>query len=200
MRVIIIGCGRVGALTASELDRQGHRVTVIDIDQNAFSRLPSSFSGVAQRGSGTDEDVLRDAGAEGTELLMALTEGDNRNALAAQLGKHTFGIPRVIAKINDPLRAEAFRSLGVETICRTVILSNALLMAANEGAEATNGMVQAPTAEPLRGAPVAGSFADRQAQEAIAREAATEAARRAEAEGLAPASSGGTPAETTEEA
>ena len=75
------------------------------------------------RGSGGDEDVLRAAGAEMCDLLMALTEGDNRNAMAAQLGKHVFGIPRVIAKINDPLRAEAYRSLGLETICRTVILA-----------------------------------------------------------------------------
>jgi trk system potassium uptake protein TrkA len=170
MRVIIIGAGRVGARTAEELDRLGHRVTVVDIDQNAFDRLPSSFGGSAVRGSGTDADVLRDAGAEGAELLMALTEGDNRNALAAQLGKHTFGIPRVVAKINDPVRAEAFRSLGVETICRTVILSDALVQGAIEGAEATNGMVLPPTAEPLRGAPLVGSAAHREAQQAIARE------------------------------
>jgi hypothetical protein len=93
------------------------------------------------------------------DLLMALTEGDNRNAMAAQLGKHVFGIPRVIAKINDPVRAEAYRSLGLETICRTVILAGALTTAAADGAEATDGMVQPPTAEPLRGAPVAGSKA-----------------------------------------
>ena len=65
---------------------------------------------------------MRTAGAEQADILMTLTEGDNRNALAAQLGKHTFGIPRVIAKINDPLRGEAYRALGLETICRTIIL------------------------------------------------------------------------------
>jgi trk system potassium uptake protein TrkA len=172
MRVIIIGSGRVGARTAGELDRLGHKVTIIDTDQEGFDRLPVNFAGNAVRGSGTDEDVLRDAGAEGAELLMALTEGDNRNALSAQLGKHQFGIPRVIAKINDPLRAEAFRSLGVETICRTVILSDSLVTAAIEGAEATDGNVLPPTAEPLRGAPLAGSPAHAVAQEAIERDAA----------------------------
>ena len=181
MRVIIVGSGRVGARTAAELDQRGHKVTVIDIDQEGFDRLPPNFGGTAQRGSGTDEDVLRDAGAEGTDLLMALTEGDNRNAMAAQLGKHLFGIPRVIAKINDPLRAEAFRSLGVETICRTVILSNALVTAAIDGADATPGMVLPPTAEPLRGAPVVGSPAHREAQAAIAHEAARHATRSAAA-------------------
>jgi trk system potassium uptake protein TrkA len=172
MRVIIIGCGRVGARTAGELDGRGDHVTVIDVDQRAFNRLPSKFGGVTVRGSGTDEDVLRGAGAEMTDLLMALTEGDNRNAMAAQLGKHGFGIPRVIAKINDPVRAEAYRSLGLETICRTVILSDALVKAAAEGAEATDGHVQPPTAEPLRGAPAAGTKAAEEAEEAIAEQAA----------------------------
>ena len=100
------------------------------------------------RGNGTDEDIMRSAGAEQADIVMALTEGDNRNALAAQLAKHTFGAPRVIAKINDPLRGEAYRALGLETICRTIILGDALVLAAQEGAEATNGFVEPPTAEP----------------------------------------------------
>ena len=166
MRVIIIGCGRVGARSAAELDARGDHVTVIDTEQRAFNRLPSSFGGITVRGSGGDEDVLRGAGAEMTDLLMALTEGDNRNAMAAQLGKHVFGIPRVIAKINDPVRAEAYRSLGLETICRTVILADALVLAAADGADATDGQVEAPTAEPLRGAPVGGSKAAEEAEEA----------------------------------
>jgi trk system potassium uptake protein TrkA len=151
MRAIIIGCGRVGARVASELDQRGEHVTVIDVDARAFNRLPQSFGGETVRGNGTDEDVLRGAGAEQADLLMTLTEGDNRNALAAQLGKHTFGISRVIAKVNDPLRAEAYRALGLQTICRTIILGDALVTAAIEGAEATNGFVEPATAEPLRG-------------------------------------------------
>ncbi len=157
MRVIIVGCGRVGAQTAAALDQRGDHVTVVDIDQRAFNRLPGTFGGVTVRGSGTDEDVLRAAGADLADLLMALTEGDNRNALAAQLGKHIFGVPRVIAKINDPVRAEAYRTLGLETMCRTVLLADALVLAATQGAEATNGAVQPPTAEPRQGVPPPGS-------------------------------------------
>jgi trk system potassium uptake protein TrkA len=159
MRVIIVGCGRVGARVAAELDQRGENVTVIDTSPRAFNRLPQSFGGETVRGSGTDEDIMRTAGAEQADLLMTLTEGDNRNALSAQLGKHRFGVPRVIAKINDPLRGEAYRALGLETICRTLILGDALVTAATEGAEATNGFVQPPTAEPLRGAPPAGTAA-----------------------------------------
>src|SRR5437773_9273435 len=117
MKVLIIGCGRVGAWTAAELDKAGESVTVVDTDVRAFQHLPPKFGGVTVRGSGSDETVLRDAGAERADVLMALTQGDNRNALAAQIGKHLFRIPRVIAKINDPVRAEAYRSLGLETIC-----------------------------------------------------------------------------------
>ena len=167
MRVIIVGCGRVGARVAAELDLRGEHVTVIDIRASAFNRLPQTFGGETVRGNGTDEDVMRSAGAEQADILMTLTEGDNRNALAAQLGKHTFGVPRVIAKINDPLRGEAYRALGLETISRTIILGDALVVAALEGAEATNGFVEAPTAEPIRGAPVPGSRAHADAQAAM---------------------------------
>jgi trk system potassium uptake protein TrkA len=167
MRVIIVGCGRVGAWVASELDRRGEHVTVIEINPRGFTRLPSNFKGETVRGSGTDEDVMRSAGADQADLLMALTEGDNRNGLAAQLGKHTFGVPRVIAKVNDPLRSEAYRALGIETISRTTILGTALVTAALEGAEATNGFVEPATAEPLRGAPPQGSLAEEEVRAAL---------------------------------
>jgi len=179
MRVIIVGCGRVGARVAAELDQRGEHVTVIDIDARAFGRLPQAFKGETVRGNGTDEDVMRGAGAEQADIVMALTEGDNRNALAAQLAKHRFGAPRVIAKINDPLRGEAYRALGMETICRTIMLGDALVVAAVEGAEATNGSVEPPTAQPLRGAPPPGSLADDQAREAL--EADDDPAQTAEA-------------------
>ena len=168
MRVIIVGCGRVGARVAAALDQRGENVTVIDISARSFSRLPASFKGETVRGNGTDEDIMRSAGAEQADIVMALTDGDNRNALAAQLAKHRFGTPRVIAKINDPLRGEAYRALGLETICRTIILGDALVTAALEGPEATNGLVEAPTAQPLRGAPPPGSAAGKEARAALA--------------------------------
>ncbi len=170
MRVIIVGCGRVGARVAAELDQRGEQITVIDTSARAFTRLPQTFGGETVRGSGLDEDTLRSAGAEQADLVMALTEGDNRNALSAQLAKHIFGVPRVIAKINDPLRGEAYRALGLETICRTIILGDALVTAAIEGAAATKGFVEEPTAQPLRGAPPPGSPAGADARAALAAE------------------------------
>ena len=129
MKVIIIGCGRVGSATAVALDQRGETVSVIDLNQQAFERLPLTFAGTTIRGSGTDEDVLRSAGAETADLVMALTEGDNRNIMAAQLAKHAFRVNHVLCRIYDPVRAETYRSLGIDTICPTVQVANLFLQA-----------------------------------------------------------------------
>ncbi len=127
MRTVIVGCGRVGAMLATMLDDGGHDVTVLDISTGAFDRLPSTFKGSALRGDGTDEDTLERAGAADADLFLAMTEGDNRNIMAAQLATEAFRIGQVIAKINDPLRAQAYAELGVSTICRTDLMANAIL-------------------------------------------------------------------------
>jgi trk system potassium uptake protein TrkA len=127
MKAVIVGCGRVGAGLADELDRAGWQVLIIDRLSAAFDRLPSSFGGTALRGDGTDEDTLRRAGAEGADLFLALTEGDNRNIMAAQLGIESLGARQTVAKINDPVRAEAYAHLGIATLCRTNLMMNAVL-------------------------------------------------------------------------
>lgn len=126
MKIVIVGCGRVGAATAQLWDAAGHEVIVLDIATRAFERLPSTFGGNAVRGDGTDEDVLRRAGAEGADVLVALTEGDNRNVMSAQLGVEALGIKRVIAKINDPVRAAAYAELGIATLSRTGLMADAM--------------------------------------------------------------------------
>jgi trk/ktr system potassium uptake protein len=126
VKIVIIGCGRVGASAADSYDRGGHEVIVLDSDTAAFDRLPSSFGGKAIRGDGTDEDVLRRAGAEDADIFLAMTEGDNRNVMAAQLGVEALGARRVIAKINDPLRANAYAELGIATVCRTGLIVDAM--------------------------------------------------------------------------
>jgi trk system potassium uptake protein len=122
MRTIIVGCGRVGAGLANLLAMDGHEVTILDQTNEAFRRLAPSFPGQALRGDGTDESVLRRAGAEGADWFLALTNGDNRNILAAQLASQTFGIPNVVCKINDPVRAQGYATLGVNTVDRTTMM------------------------------------------------------------------------------
>ncbi len=126
MKIVIVGCGRVGASAADSYDRAGHEVIVLDVSTAAFDRLPSTFGGRAIRGDGTDEDVLRRAGAEGADVFLALTEGDNRNVMAAQLATEELGALRVIAKINDPVRASAYAELGIATLCRTWLMLDAI--------------------------------------------------------------------------
>jgi trk system potassium uptake protein TrkA len=126
VKTVIVGCGRVGSVLADALDRTGHDVIVIDTSTSAFDRLPASFGGSAVRGDGTDEDTLRRAGAESADLFMAMTEGDNRNVMAAQLAVEALDAGRVIAKINDPLRAAAYADLGINTLCRTNLMAIAV--------------------------------------------------------------------------
>jgi trk/ktr system potassium uptake protein len=126
VKIVIIGCGRVGASIAHAYDVAGHEVVILDIATSAFGRLPSSFGGEAIRGDGTDEDVLRRAGAETADVFIALTEGDNRNIMAAQLAAEVLGVARIIAKINDPVRATAYAELGIATLCRTGLMMDAI--------------------------------------------------------------------------
>lgn len=127
MKYVIVGCGRVGAALAEAFDNDGHDVVILDTSTRAFDRLSSEFKGQAIRGDGTDEDVLRKAGAERADALLALTEGDNRNVMAAQLAMEKLGVARAVAKINDPVRAAAYAELGIATICRTTMLTDAIL-------------------------------------------------------------------------
>jgi trk system potassium uptake protein TrkA len=127
VKLVIVGCGRVGAGLAEAFDNGGHEVVIIDLSTRAFDRLSEEFRGQAVRGDGTDEDVLRRAGAEGCDIFLALTEGDNRNVMAAQVAMEKLSVGKALAKINDPVRAAAYADLGIATVCRTTMLTDAIL-------------------------------------------------------------------------
>jgi len=148
MKTVIVGCGRVGAAVAEALDRAGHQVIVIDRVTSAFDKLESSFKGNAVRGDGTDEDMLRRAGVEGADLFLALTEGDNRNVMAAQLATEALGVAQVVAKVNDPLRAEAYAALGLATICRTDLMLDAIMGFTGLGGGTIRGVQEATGTHP----------------------------------------------------
>jgi trk system potassium uptake protein TrkA len=126
MKVIIMGCGRVGARLAGLLDTSGHNVTVLDMDSYSFRRLPSGFKGKALVGDGIDEEALKRAGIEQADTFIAVTQGDNRNIMAAQIAKHIYGVKRVICRIYDPLRQELYETLGLESISPTTIFADLL--------------------------------------------------------------------------
>lgn len=126
MKVLIMGCGRVGAQLAASLDSDRHEVTVLDIDSGSFRKLVPTFKGTALLGDGTDEDSLRKAGIEEMDAFVAVTQGDNRNVMAAQIAKHIFHVPRVICRIYDPLREGLYQTLGVEAISPTTFFAQLL--------------------------------------------------------------------------
>jgi trk system potassium uptake protein TrkA len=126
MKVVIMGCGRVGAQLATLLDAEGHLVTVLDIDAYSFRRLPPDFNGTALLGNGTEEESLTKTSIEEADAFIAVTQGDNRNIMAAQIAKHIFNVPRVICRIYDPLRQEIYDTLGIEAFSPTTILAQML--------------------------------------------------------------------------
>jgi trk system potassium uptake protein TrkA len=121
MHVVILGCGRVGAMLASLLEAEGHSVGIIDRNPEAFRRLSETFRGKTILGIGIDDDILRKAGIERAGGFAATTNGDNTNIMSAQIAKVKFKVPHVIARIYDPLRADAYRELGIDTISPTLL-------------------------------------------------------------------------------
>lgn len=126
MNVVIMGCGRVGAQLATLLDAEGHKVTILDVDHYSFRRLPSSFGGTALVGDGTDQEALVKAGIETSAAFVAVTQGDNRNVMAAQIAKHIYNVPKVVCRIYDPLRKDLYDSLGLEAISPTTVFAQLL--------------------------------------------------------------------------
>ena len=120
MKVLIMGCGRVGSRLATMLDREGHEVVILDTNARAFRRLPTDFGGKKHVGNGIDVDILERVGARGADAFVASTQGDNRNVMATQMAKHLFNIPRTLCRIYDPIREEIYNDMGLETISPTV--------------------------------------------------------------------------------
>ncbi len=125
VKILIVGCGRVGSRLARQLDREGHEVTLVDRNPGAFNRFASrgifdnDFRGSFVVGDGTEADLLRRAGIEDADCFVAVTEGDNRNIMAAQIAQTVFHVPRVVCRIYDPIRDQVYRKLGLGVYCPT---------------------------------------------------------------------------------
>jgi trk system potassium uptake protein TrkA len=119
MRLLIVGCGRVGSAVAEGMAANGHDVTVIDEDPEALGRLPEDWNGRFVQGQALDLDVLIDAGIETADATVVATHGDNTNIVVAQVAQKRFGCPCVVTRILDPARAAFYASLGLQIICAT---------------------------------------------------------------------------------
>jgi trk system potassium uptake protein TrkA len=126
MKVVIMGCGRIGSRLANMLDSEGHDVSIIDMNAEAFGRLNPEFGGNTIVGTGIDEDVLKSAGIEQADAFVAVTNEDNPNIMASQIAKHIFGVPEVLCRIYDPVREDTYHLLGLDTVCPTTMISNVI--------------------------------------------------------------------------
>ena len=120
MKIVILGCSRVGAMLATELAKNGNEVAVIDSKESSFVRLPKDAEVRRILGMGVEHDILKKAGIEEADVFLALTNSDNTNLTAAQLVEYTFKVPKVASRVYDVQRAKAFEGLRLNIICPTV--------------------------------------------------------------------------------
>ena len=119
MKVIIMGCGRVGEQVSRLMADEGHEVSIIDQDEAALARLGPDFKGRKVKGVGFDQKVLIEAGIEQAEAFAATSSSDNANIVAARIARNVFHVPKVVARLYDPRRAVIYRRLGLVTISST---------------------------------------------------------------------------------
>ncbi|HVB96537.1 MAG TPA: TrkA family potassium uptake protein [Chloroflexota bacterium] len=139
MIVLILGCGRVGARLAIALDSEGHDVRVIDQNVDSFQRLPLQFRGQILTGQGIDDEMLIKAGIDEADVFAAVTNDDNTNIMASEVAKVIHRVPKVITRIYDPIREEAYHALGLETVCPTALGADLIENMLTQAATVTNG-------------------------------------------------------------
>jgi trk system potassium uptake protein len=123
MNIMIVGCGRVGSQLAVLLSQEGHNVTIIDKSTDSFKRLGGTFNGVTAVGNAFDEKLLRELKIDKQDAFVSVTSGDNTNLMASQIARKMFNVPRVIARVYDPERADIYKKFGLDIISGTVLVA-----------------------------------------------------------------------------
>lgn len=123
MNIMIVGCGRVGSQLAVLLSQEGHNVTIIDKNIDSFKRLGGTFNGVTAVGNAFDEKLLRELKIEKQDAFVSVTSGDNTNLMASQIARKMFKVPRVIARVYDPQRADIYKKFDLDIISGTTLVA-----------------------------------------------------------------------------
>ena len=123
MNITIVGCGRVGSQLAVLLSQEGHNVTIIDKNAESFKRLGGTFNGVTAVGNAFDEKLLRELKVDKQDAFVSVTSGDNTNLMASQIARKMFKVPRVIARVYDPERADIYKKFDLDIISGTVLVA-----------------------------------------------------------------------------
>ena len=119
MKALVIGCGRVGSSLAVQLQGEGWDVVVVDENEDALSRLGDHWPGAFLVGHGIDTDLLREAGIEEADAVIAATDGDNTNIVIGEVAQKRFDVKCVVVRVLDPARAEFYAARGMRTVCPT---------------------------------------------------------------------------------
>lgn len=127
--VIVVGCGRLGALVATRLSQEGHSVVIIDLTETKLANLSADFSGYRIQNDATEVEVLQQAKAERADILIAATNNDNVNLMVAQIAKVIFHVPHVMARVFNPAREAIYQELGIQVICPTKLSAERFLQA-----------------------------------------------------------------------
>ena len=129
MNILIVGRGKVGSNLCNCLSIQGHEISVISENEDDFAELSPDFDGYTNVGIVIDQDVLKRAGIETCDVVVAVTQNDNTNLMIVQLAKHIFGVENAYARVNDPKKEDVFSKMGVSTICPTNLTVDAFVSA-----------------------------------------------------------------------
>lgn len=121
MYIIVAGCGKIGANLVKSLSNDGHDVVVIDPNEEAFTQLENGTNCLTVTGMPIDEDVLKSAGIEHADALLAVTSDDNVNIMTAQIAKQLYHVPHVVTRVYDPDKEEVIRQMGLCTVCPTML-------------------------------------------------------------------------------
>jgi trk system potassium uptake protein TrkA len=121
MYIIVAGCGKIGANLVKTLSNNGHDVVVIDPNEENFAQLENGTNCLTITGMPIDEDVLKSAGIERADALLAVTSDDNVNVMTAQIASQLYHVPHVITRVYDPEKDEVLRHMGLTTICPTML-------------------------------------------------------------------------------
>ena len=132
MKILVVGCGRVGAILANLYDKAGHEVSVVDEDEEAAERLAPDFSGEFFKGVGLDVDVLGEAGIEQAEACLVATDGDNTNLVVAEIARERFHVPCVVVRVFDPNRAKFFEARGLRVVCPVALTADLMHQAVSD--------------------------------------------------------------------
>lgn len=132
MNVLVMGCGDIGALVATSLWQEGHRVSVIDTRSDKLRRLPRGLQQEAVLGDGTQEDDLKRAGIESMDAFVAASSEDVDNIFAAQMAKQVFRVERVTCRIDDAARCQLYSELGLDAVSAAEAVSGLILQAVND--------------------------------------------------------------------